>query len=81
MPDIAGGGSTDALLGRIEKQAAELDALAQRVRTLEDELLNIRGAARRTGEVADAVVAMLVRQGPVDDPVVQRLVDSLVNEV
>ena len=66
---------------RLERQAKALRALEEKVAMLEDELNDARAQGRRTGELADIVVSLLVRESTKRDPELQQLVDRLVREL
>jgi chromosome segregation ATPase len=66
---------------RLERQAKALRALEEKVAMLEDELNDARAQGRRTGELADIVVSLLVHESGKQDPEFRRLVGELVREV
>jgi len=73
---------------RLERQAKALRALEEKVATLEDkvamlegELNDARAQGRRTGELADIVVSLLVHESSKQDPEFRRLVGELVREL
>jgi chromosome segregation ATPase len=65
---------------RLERQAKALRALEDKVTMLEDELNDARAQGRRTGELADVVVSILVHESAHMDPELRRLVGELVHE-
>jgi hypothetical protein len=66
---------------RLDRQAKALRALEERVAMLEDELNDARAQGRRTGELADIVVSLLVHESTKRDPHFQQLVGRLVREL
>jgi ABC-type transporter Mla subunit MlaD len=66
---------------RLGRQAKALRALEDRVATLEDELNDARAQGRRTGELADAVISLLVHESARRDPEFRRIVGGLVREL
>jgi chromosome segregation ATPase len=66
---------------RLGRQAKALQALEERVAMLEDELNDARAQGRRTGELADLVVSLLVHESGKHDPEFRRIVGGLVREL
>ena len=66
---------------RLERQAKALRALEKKVAMLEDELNDARAQGRRTGELADIVVSLLVHESTKRDPEFQEIVGRLVREL
>jgi hypothetical protein len=66
---------------RLERQAKALRALEEKVAMLEDELNDARAQGRRTGELADVVVSLLLHESTKRDPDFRRLVGELVREL
>jgi predicted phage tail protein len=66
---------------RLERQAKALRALEEKVAMLEDELNDARAQGRRTGELADIVVSLLVHESGKQGSEFRRLVGELVREV
>jgi chromosome segregation ATPase len=66
---------------RLGRQAKALQALEERVAMLEDELNDARAQGRRTGELADLVVSLLVHESGKRDPEFRRIVGGLVREL
>jgi hypothetical protein len=66
---------------RLDRQAKALRALEEKVAMLEDELNDASARGRRTGELADIVVSLLVHESTKRDPEFQELVGRLVREL
>jgi predicted phage tail protein len=66
---------------RLHRQAQALRALEEKIAMLEDELNDARAQGRRTGELADIVVSLLVHESTKRDPEFQELVGRLVREL
>lgn len=66
---------------RLDRQAKALRALEDKVAMLEDELNDARAQGRRTGELADIVVSLLVHESTKRDPEFQQLVGRLVRDL
>jgi uncharacterized coiled-coil protein SlyX len=73
---------------RLDRQAKALRALEakvgileEKVAMLEDELNDARAQGRRTGELADMVVSLLVHESSKRDPEFRQIVDRLVREL
>jgi uncharacterized coiled-coil protein SlyX len=73
---------------RLDRQARALRALEakvamleEKVAMLEDELNDARAQGRRTGELADMVVSLLVHESSKRDPEFRQIVDRLVREL
>jgi cell division protein FtsB len=66
---------------RIDEQQQALQRLTDRVLHLSDEIHDARSQGRRTGEIADMVVRLLVSESAQRDPEFQRIVKSQVREV
>jgi cell division protein FtsB len=66
---------------RIDEQQRTLQRLTDRVSLLSDEVHDARSQGRRTGELADMVVRLLVSESAQRDEEFQRIVKSQVREV